>query len=359
MSKNKLQNQFPMIRSRQEIMAQINGNPYLNQEFSSWTAARQKEFLDFCTGERGVKIMYDSFFKEIFNPEYHPERLEEVISLVIQEKVKRIVQVLPNDSTRIADETSLLITDIVVELEDGSIVNVEVQKLGFNFPGQRSACYSADLLLRQYKRVKDEMAESPDSEGNKRKFSYRDIKNVYTIVFYENSTSEFKAYPNDLCHIFQQQSNTGIKLELLQKYFFLPLDICLKNLQTKPIDSKLRAWLFFLSTDRPEDILKLLKAYPEFNILYQEIYQMCRNIEGVMDMFSEELHQLDRNTVQYMIDQMQEEIEEKDKKILEMQEKKTKEMAELEEKKTKEMAALEEKMKKKIQDLERQLAARK
>ena len=35
----------------------------------------------------------------------------------------------------------------------------------------------------------------------------------------------------------------------------------------------------------------------------------------VMDMFSEELHQLDRNTVQYMIDQMQEEIEEKDKKL--------------------------------------------
>ncbi|MCI8382371.1 MAG: hypothetical protein HFI07_11375 [Lachnospiraceae bacterium] len=60
---------------------------------------------------------------------------------------------------RIADETSLLITDIVVELEDGSIANVEMQKIGYLFPGQRCACYSADLLLRQYKRVRGKEKE--------------------------------------------------------------------------------------------------------------------------------------------------------------------------------------------------------
>jgi hypothetical protein len=64
------------------------------------------------------------------------------------------------DSMRIADETSLLITDIVVELEDGSIANVEMQKIGYLFPGQRCACYSADLLLRQYKRVRGERKRS-------------------------------------------------------------------------------------------------------------------------------------------------------------------------------------------------------
>ena len=47
-----------------------------------------------------------------------------------------------------------MIMDIVVELEGGSLANVEVQKLGYPLPGQRSACYSADLLLRQYKRVR-------------------------------------------------------------------------------------------------------------------------------------------------------------------------------------------------------------
>ena len=61
---------------------------------------------------------------------------------------------LPNDGTRISDESTLVIMDMVVELEDGSIVNLEVQKIGYKFPGARSVCYSADLLLRQYKKVR-------------------------------------------------------------------------------------------------------------------------------------------------------------------------------------------------------------
>ena len=39
------------------------------------------------------------------------------------------------DFTRIADESSLLIMDIVVELEGGSIANVEMQKIGYLFSG--------------------------------------------------------------------------------------------------------------------------------------------------------------------------------------------------------------------------------
>ncbi len=81
-----------------------------------------------------------------------PERFNDFLSCLLGERVK-VLKILPGDSTRIADETSLLITDIVVELEDGSIANVEMQKIGYLFPGQRCACYSADLLLRQYKWV--------------------------------------------------------------------------------------------------------------------------------------------------------------------------------------------------------------
>ena len=88
----------------------------------------------------------------MMNPEYTPERLNDFLSLLLKMKEK-VKAVLPNDSTRITDESSLLITDIVVELEDGSLANVEVQKIGYNFPGRRCACYSADMLLRQYKRV--------------------------------------------------------------------------------------------------------------------------------------------------------------------------------------------------------------
>ena len=54
------------------------------------------------------------------NPEYVPERLNDFLSQILCQKV-RVLKVLPADSVRIADESSLLIMDIVVDMEDGSI----------------------------------------------------------------------------------------------------------------------------------------------------------------------------------------------------------------------------------------------
>lgn len=46
----------------------------------------------------------------------------------------------------------------------------------------------------------------------------------------------------------------------------------------------------------------------KFKPLYGHVYDMCQNMEKIMGLFSKELQELDRNTVQYMIDEMQEEI---------------------------------------------------
>ena len=162
----KLKKYFPMIRTREQIEQEIESNQTVRAIYHSWRKEDQETFLEICTGVRGIKMLYDSFFKEIMNPEYASERLESFLSALLKRKVK-IVRILPNDSTRIADETSLLITDIIVELEDGSLANVEIQKIGYSFPGERCACYSADMLLRQYKRVRS---------NKSKKFSYNDVK---------------------------------------------------------------------------------------------------------------------------------------------------------------------------------------
>ena len=44
--------------------------------------------------------------------------------------------------------------------------------------------------------------------------------------------------------------------------------------------------------------------------MYWTLYEMCLNTERVMKMFSEELRILDRNTVKYMIEEQQKEIDE-------------------------------------------------
>lgn len=295
---NKLKQYFPMIYERENLLYTIRSNPLLKQKFDGWEADQQTEFLDFCTGVKGVKLLYDSFFKEILNPEYTPDRLNALLSALLGTQAT-IKFVLPGDSTRIADEGSLLIMDILVELDDGSLVNVEVQKVGYTFPGQRSACYSADLLLRQYKRARDR---------KKKKFSYEDIKGVFTIVLIEHSTEEFKKFPTEYLHYFEQHSNTGLKIDLLQKYLFIPLDIFSQTIQNKDISTETDAWLTFLSQDDPEIIVRLIEAYPEFRLMYEDVYRLCQNVERVMEMFSEELRILDRNTVRYMIDEMQVEL---------------------------------------------------
>lgn len=333
-----LKDVFPMLQSRKEVLKNIHSDEYLKKMFYDWKPEEQKEFLDICTGVHGVKMLYDGVFKEVMNPEYAPQRLNDFLSHVLGEKV-RVMKVLPNDSTRLTDEGSLLVMDIVVEFEGGAIGNIEVQKMGYLFPGERSACYSADLLLRQYKRLRDE---------KKKKFSYRDIRTVYTIVLFEHSPKEFRACPDVYRRCFEQKSDTGLELSMPQKFIYISLDIFRKKQQNEngSIGNKLEAWLTFFCRDEPEIVLKLIETYPEFKPLYEDVYELCRNVEGVMQLFSKELLEMDRNTVRLMIDEMQEEIdgmheklENKAQKLDGVQEELEKKAQELEEK----TIALEEK----------------
>ena len=175
-------------------------------------------------------------------------------------------------------------------------------------------------LLEKYREWDEEQQEEfldycTGVKGEKKKvFSYKDIKSVYTIVFFETSIKEFHEYSQNYIHKFKQQSDTGLELELLQKYVFIPLDI-FRGIYHNNLRNKTEAWLTFLSTDEPEIIIELISQYPEFKEMYEEIYVMCQNVEKVMEMFSKELIQLDRNTVQYMIDEMQDTIDVQKEKI--------------------------------------------
>jgi len=291
---------FPIIRTRKEVLQKIMSSPSLSDQFQQWTTQQQEEFLDFCSGMKGMKVLYDGIFKEVCSPESAPERLENLLSLLLKREV-RIKTVLPNDSVRLGAESALIYTDIIVELEDGSLADVEVQKIGFAFPGERSACYSSDHLLRQYKRIRSEKSKN---------FTYRDIKSVYTIVFFERSPAVFKEYPNQWIHHFKQMSDTGVPMNLLLEYIYVPLDIFRENMENKPIETELEAWFAFLSFEEPERIRELIVRFPRFRAMYRDIYEICLNMEKVMSMYSKELLELDHNTVMYMVDEMQAQIDE-------------------------------------------------
>ena len=94
--KNKLQQYFPMIRTEGEVLKELRENKRLWETFCGWEEKYQKEYLDICTGVKGVKLLYDTYFKAIMNPDTRPERLNDFLSEILGKKIK-ILKVLPNE----------------------------------------------------------------------------------------------------------------------------------------------------------------------------------------------------------------------------------------------------------------------
>ena len=78
----------------------------------------------------------------------------------------------------------MIIMDMVVLMADGSIANIEIQKISYDFPAERISCYSADLVLRQYKMITGKNADSMNGSSRP---SYKDIRKVHTIILFEDS----------------------------------------------------------------------------------------------------------------------------------------------------------------------------
>ena len=285
---------------REEVTALLKKDSAVFQQFQALTPVLREELISFCMGNRGLKITYDPFFKEIFNPVYHRERLERLISCILGEKV-RIKKIRPTESRRLSSEASLIIMDILVELESGGLVNVEIQRVSYDFPGPRGACYSSDLVMRQYAAVKAEREQA---------FSYRDLGKVITIVIVEKSSGAFLDNKDHYIHHFKQTSDTGLELDLLQEYIFITLDVYQEI--THNISTELEAWMTFLSTDNPSDIMALTEAYPYFKELYSDMIAFQRKPKELVNMFSEALEIMDRNTVKYMIEDRDEKIRQKE-----------------------------------------------
>ena len=168
--------------SRSNALAAIRADSMTYQTFSSFPLEEQEKLISFIQGVQGLTITYDSFFKHIMNPDTHPSRLSDFLSAILGQTVN-IHNVLPLEGVRMSESGSFVIMDLSVELSNKTIINVEIQKLGYLFPGERASCYLSDFVMRQYDRVKDQQKEH---------FSFRDLKPVILIVIMEKSSQDFK-----------------------------------------------------------------------------------------------------------------------------------------------------------------------
>ncbi len=284
-------------RLREEVLGELQKDAIAYANFKKLSKAEQEAIVEFCMGNRGLKITFDPFFHKILKPEKYPERLEDLLSSIVGKKVT-IKRVLPREGIRLSDGASLMIMDVLVQLEDKSMVNVEIQRHGYYFPVNRSFCYGSDIMVRQY-------AELRDIYG--KKFSYDMMNPVYIIVLMENSPAIFHKYPETYIHRSKFSFDSGMELGDLLNFIYIPLDI-FANMPHNEI-GKLEAWLYFLGSDNPINIQRVIKKYPFFGELYKEIIEFQYNPKELIGMFSEALAIMDRNTINLMIDDMKKEAE--------------------------------------------------
>jgi len=296
-------------QTKEEVIKALQLSPVLYRQYRELEENWQQRFMDFCIGKKTLPLTYDPFFKKIFHPDVHPERLSDFLSAILGQAV-RVIRILPTEDTSL-DGSALLIMDILVELEDGSLANIEVQKIPYKFPAERMSCYSADLLLRQYNRVKGERGK---------KFKYSDIKKVYTIILFEQSTQAFHKLEGKFIHRGKTTFNTGLELELLQEYCLVALDVFRKMPYPKE-ERKVASWIGLLATETIDDAQRLISEYPWLKEIYVEMAEYMRKPEEVLSMFSDALKILDHNTVQYMIEELAEQIEKQQVQINDNEEK--------------------------------------
>ena len=284
--------------TREMALQCIKSDPLAYNQFLNFPIEHQEILLSFIQGNRGLPIVYDPIFKKIFNPSDSPERLERFLSCLMNQQI-HIIDVIPREGTQMSEKGSFIIMDVLVQTEEGTYINVEMQKHGYKFTGERSTCYMSDLVMRQYNKVKSEKGKT---------FTFKDMKPVYLIVLMENSSQNFKAVSPEYIHRVHYTCDTKAEVNFLANYTYVSLDTFHSVRQN--IDSYLDAWFTFLSSDEPQDIINLISAYPEFEEYYHDITIFRTKPKELMNMYSEVLAQIDKNTERYMIDEMKQEVEE-------------------------------------------------
>ena len=312
-------------------MRQINGDSLC---LSTYQYLKKNEewvgrYEDFLKGRRSLPLLYDPFFKKIFNPVERRDRLSELVSCLLGQKVT-VLEVFPNEDSQFLGV--MIIMDMVVLMADGSIANIEIQKISYDFPAERISCYSADLVLRQYKMI---TGKSEHVVNGSSKTSYKDMRKVHTIILFEDSNKSLISEVDKALyfHVGKTKFNTGIKIELLQDFVLVSLDTFKKyrysdikegrteitdydydssQYNDELVSEKMkRDRLKFLSlfvAETPKEINRLAEIFPDLESVRRDINEYLERPGEVLSMFSEALRILDRNTAELMVDRMRDEI---------------------------------------------------
>ena len=109
--------------------------------------------------------------------------------------------------------------DMVVRYVGLAVLQIlKFQKVPYDFPAERISCYSADLVLRQYKmltgsknEIESEMIVMMGRYGEE--VSYKSMRKVHTIILFEKSSANLQSEFDEkfYFHVGKTVFNTGYK----------------------------------------------------------------------------------------------------------------------------------------------------
>lgn len=303
---------FPGFSTQEAVEKYFAGFPELHTAFRKLPLSVQNVFSDYATGKHGLPATYDSVFQRIFKPDIHRERLSELISSILGQKV-HIIDILPREGSQLVEKGSFIIMDALVRLNDGTYANIEMQKIGYQFPLSRADCYTSDAIMRQYVRLKNELGQ---------KFNFMQMQKVYCIVLMETSPVPFHEFPDIYLHHRKSTFDSGIYKNDsgLHEDIFICLDTFRSIIHTIDKGSSMQdAWFTFLSATDLGTIHTLITSFPEFKTIYKEIADYFRDPKELMNMFSDELRIMDRNTERLMVNDLQNALIEKENLLSEQE----------------------------------------
>ena len=298
-------------QTKEEVLKELSNNPNSMCLYNGLPEKLKTEFINVCTGKQSIPLCYDAVFKKIFSPDMYPRRLGKLLSAIMGESVE-VISVLTNEGTRISDKGSFVIMDIVVRLASGEIVNLEIQKMGYRFPVKRFDCYCADLIMREYSSLREEYG---------RKFSYNMLPKIISIAIFENTPDEIRREDNVYIQHSQMRTDAGTALNSVPEHYYISLDKYKDTIQNNNITSMQEAWLMLLSSTDLNRIEELIEFDSEFKHIYDEMFQMMVDPKELIQMYTNIFLEADRIEEQFVLDEMREEIDEKNRMIDSLEEK--------------------------------------
>ena len=112
-----------------------------------------------------------------------------------------------------------------------------------------------------------------------------------------------------LYYIISKKYRTNIRFVLCRWLPLISLNVFSENKYPMDKNNRVTTWLSLLATRNVDDLTEILAVYPWLEAIYQDMASSLHKPEEVLTMFSDALKILDHNTVQYMIDEMQNTID--------------------------------------------------